>query len=189
MLAIRSHFCFYLISSLAWPINGYCAAEATTKVGVCETLVDVIALLGFFAIGIFIMSDPKARSSRFFRVLIVGIYLALPGCASVERTSLFGASMGAAAGLGTGILIEKSVGSALIGAGIGAALGAGVGFLAHRDRPAKETIARPNVGPNEIPPLLPPEATCQKAEERIDGAHYYGPRLECEIHKPAIWTR
>jgi hypothetical protein len=41
--------------------------------------------------------------------------------------------MGGAAGVGVGLLRQKSVGSAAIGIGIGAVLGGGLAFLLHKD--------------------------------------------------------
>ena len=139
------------------------------------------------------MSDPNRRRNRFFRVLIVGILVTLSGCSTVERSTLFGVSMGAAAGLGTGVLIEKSPGSALIGAGVGAILGAGLGFLLHPTRDSSKEVPASRKGrsvpENELPFLQAPEASCSRVDAHIEGGHYFGPRVECEIQKGATWSR
>jgi len=55
------------------------------------------------------------------------LILLTSGCATLERSTLLGASIGAAGGTGIGLGVEQSVGSALIGTAIGGFVGAAFG--------------------------------------------------------------
>lgn len=124
-------------------------------------------------------------------ILTVGI-LILTGCASMEKSVMFGAGMGASVGTGSGIANEKSVGSALIGAGIGAVLGGALGYLGHKEK-EKEDILKGVAhqipkGPSDTPMLSAPQASCYKVDEKVTGTEYVGPHLRCTIEKNSVWS-
>lgn len=181
----------FLWSSFLFPVNGYCSMSVGNRPAVIETVIDVIGILGFVALGIYIMADPKVLRNRFFRVLAIGALLIVTSCATVEKSTLFGAGVGASSGAGVGVLVERSAGSMAIGAAVGGALGGALAYLLH-DRSEKEAHSKAVNGGipiGELPALRPAEAACIRTGERIEEGRYLGPRLECTIQKPAVWTR
>lgn len=181
----------FLGTSFLFPTNGYC--EALGKLGLDSTdiVIDVIALLGFVALGIFIMSDPKAWKNRFFKAFALCLLTSASGCATVGRSTLFGAGVGLATGAGVGVLVERSAGSMAIGAAIGGVLGGATGFLLHRnqEKDSALTMTNASMSSNDTPTLKPAEATCVRTSERIEDGKYLGPRLECMIQRPAVFSR
>ena len=115
------------------------------------------------------------------------------GCAALERSTLLGASIGAAGGTGIGLAVEQSVGSALIGTAIGGFVGAAFGYLTHKENERKDLLSK--VGTRrkplseEIPAMKAPEANCITIGERVEGNRYVGPHIMCTIEKPAVWSR
>jgi len=124
---------------------------------------------------------------------VIGVTLALAGCATVERSSLLGAGMGGSLGLGIGAAVEKSVGSALIGLAVGATIGAGVGFLAHRHNEKNEALAKISAAtgsPEKEPLLAEPEVRRVWVPEKLDGgSRYEEGHWIWVIEKPSRWRQ
>ena len=134
------------------------------------------------------------------KLTLIGIVILMGGCASIERSTLLGAGIGAAVGTGFGLAVHPNAPSALLGGGIGAAFGAGMGYVGGKDREEKEQkeklkfsagLKEKSKGEKEkdIPFIKAPEAHCATIEEHIDGDTYYGPQLKCTITKGASWAR
>lgn len=139
------------------------------------------------------------KGSSLYKIPRMGIIIAIAGtlflaaCASIEKSALLGAGIGASMGTGIGIGAEPSAGSALIGLGIGAVVGGAMGYLGHKDKENKElllkTLGKRREPPGELPMLKAPQATCYRSGEKIVGEEYWGPQIRCRIEKQAVWSR
>lgn len=119
-------------------------------------------------------------------IAVLCIALSLSGCASVGESVLFGAGVGAAAGTGTGLIVQKSAGSALIGAGIGGVIGGALGYLF---RKKDHTAAASAISDKDLPYIKKPEANCTRLDSKIEGPIWYGPQIKCTIDNPAVWSK
>lgn len=117
----------------------------------------------------------------------------LGGCATVERSTLFGAGMGGALGLGIGTAVEKSAGSALIGLGVGAVIGAGIGFLAHRNDDKSAILAKmasAKGASEKEPSIADPEVRKIWIPEKLEGgSRYESGHWLWVIEKPSRWRQ
>lgn len=118
--------------------------------------------------------------------------ITLSGCASIERSTLLGASIGAAAGTGIGLAAEKSAGSALIGAGIGALFMGTMGYLAHKDKERKDAMmnrSSKDRNASKEPMLTKPEVRRIWVPEKIEDGKYYEGHFMYIIEKPSAWSK
>ena len=128
------------------------------------------------------------------RITTIGGVLILisTGCASIERSTLLGVSVGAAGGTGIGLAVEQSPGSALIGTAIGAFVGGVFGYLGHKEQDRRDMLVK--VGARrvpltqETPKIREPEANCITIEERIEANRYIGAHIMCTIERPATFS-
>ena len=126
-------------------------------------------------------------------VILIGIAALLNGCASLERTTLLGAGVGAATGTGIGLAASNNATGALTGAAVGAVLGSAFFYLGGKDKEEKtmslKAMLKSKDKPQDLPYIKAPSARCVRLEEKIDGTIYYGPQLKCTIENQANWAR
>lgn len=191
MRKVKSWFLAFFLSSFLLPSRGFCTGGAKHPI-TSEDLLEIIAILGAVALGIFMMADPKTRKHRMFRVLIFGCCLSLASCATIEKSTLFGAGMGAAVGTGVGLLIEKSPGSALLGAGIFAILTGGATYLIHKGKESEEArlkLLEHKTKDENDPALTSPEVRRVWVPESIDGTTFISGHWKYLIERSSVWTR
>jgi len=120
---------------------------------------------------------------------LLSIVLLAPGCASMERSVLFGASVGGASGTGLGLLAEPSVGSALIGTGIGAIVGGAMGYLGHGHKQgAANPEARGATEDDKGPSLSKPEIRKVWQPPRVEGDRYIDGHHIYLLERPSVFT-
>jgi len=120
--------------------------------------------------------------------LIILIPLLVSGCASMERSLLFGGSVGAAAGTGLGLAVEQSAGSALIGAGIGSVIGAAMGYLGHKQSDRKEGAPTgPMPSDANVPSLTTPEVRRIWNGPRVEGDRYIDGHYIYVLERPSVF--
>jgi hypothetical protein len=117
----------------------------------------------------------------------------MPGCASIERSTLLGAASVGALGTGVGIANERSVGSALIGLGIGAVVGGVLGFATHKDQESKRgQLLNPVLTKDfkdKVPAISTPEVRRIWVPEKIDGNKYIDGHYIYVIDRQAVWGK
>jgi hypothetical protein len=131
----------------------------------------------------------RLRQRKWMALAVLGFALSQTGCAHLAESVTFGAGVGAAGGMGVGLLNQKSTGSALIGAGIGSILGGALGYLLHHDKPTEVKRTARSTENNDVPLIKMPEADCVQSDYRIEGTTYFGPQLKCTIEKSAVWSK
>lgn len=133
------------------------------------------------------------KSSKKTLIVLLTAPLFLFGCASIERSTLLGAGIVGALGTGIGLAVNNSASSALLGGGIGITVGAGLGYLGHKDKEERLTLlkaaGKKNSPKDDYPTLRPPEASCSRVGEKIEGNRYIGPHIMCDIERPAVWSK
>ena len=125
-------------------------------------------------------------------ITILVIALALPGCATMEQSTLLGASMMGAVGAGVGAAAGNNVGTALLGLGVGAIFGGGLGYLAHKDKEEKERMTKFSLkkeDPAEPPSLSAPEVRRIWVPEKVEGGRLESGHWLWVIDKPSHFTR
>ncbi len=126
----------------------------------------------------------------------IHLLLVLPlmsGCASIERSTLLGATTFGAVGTGIGLAAEKSAGSALIGLGIGALVGGVMGFAAHKEQEAKRgQLMNPVITKDfkdKVPAISTPEVRRVWVPEKIEGNKYIEGHFIYVIDRQAVWGK
>jgi hypothetical protein len=122
------------------------------------------------------------------RIVALVIAILFSGCASMEKSVVFGGVVGAAAGTGAGLLNQKSVGSGLIGAGIGAVLGGALAFLIHKD-PPKEVVSDKEKKDEKVPSITTPDVRRVWVPEKIEGSKFIDGHFEYVIDRPSVWSK
>lgn len=126
-------------------------------------------------------------------IQLMSLLLCLSGCASLERSTLLGASAGGALGAGVGTAAGNNVGSALLGLGIGAIVGGAMGFGAHKDQEAKRgQVINPLVTKDfkeKVPTLTTPEIRRVWIAPKIESNRYEDGHFLYVIDRPAVWGK
>jgi len=104
---------------------------------------------------------------------------------------MLGAAGGGALGMGTGIAVEQSLGSALIGLGVGVVTGSVLGYAAHKDPKPGEmaTMAVAKDFDGKVPSLSSPEVRRIWVPEKIEGNKYIEGHYLYLIDRPAFWGK
>lgn len=125
--------------------------------------------------------------------ILIFIALTLPGCASMEKSTLLGAFIGGTAGG----LIGNSEGndgkreqSTLIGAAVGTGLGSLMGYSAHKDKQKKQQQETPKQNPfdSKTPSLTAPKVRRVWVPAQIEGDKYIDGHYMYVIEKTSGWS-
>lgn len=115
----------------------------------------------------------------------------LSGCASLKKSLLTGATIGAVGGglignaQGQGSSRNRSTNNGLL---IGAALGAGIGYLAHKNNTNKLTQTQLKIHEEDTPLLTRPKVKRIWVEDKIQGRRFIKGHWEFVIEEQSEWS-
>jgi outer membrane lipoprotein SlyB len=140
-----------------------------------------------------------------FLILFVTTII-ISACATSTKSVMLGASSGAAAGAGIGVLVDPGpkghgrIKNAYVGAAAGAVLGGAAGYLIHDSMEARESAAfekgksegltkLSQVSSNGNPPnLIPPKVEVRFVDDQVKGNSFIPAHFEYIILEPARWN-
>lgn len=127
------------------------------------------------------------------RLILIMITLTLSSCASMEKSTILGAVIGATAGG----LIGNSAGdgdrrghSTSVGAAVGAGLGGLIGYAAYKDKQkkAQQETLKENPFASKAPSLTAPKVRRVWVPSRIEGDRYIDGHYMYLIEKTSGWS-
>jgi hypothetical protein len=114
--------------------------------------------------------------------------LCLVSCATVERGTLLGASIGAGAGVAVSTAQSRSEGKA-IAIATGALIGGVIGYFATKEKIQTEQSKRTEPLLNFAPKIKRPEVRKVWVPDQITGDEYVSGHWKFVIDRPAVWSK
>jgi hypothetical protein len=118
----------------------------------------------------------------------IALAVSLASCATVERGTLLGATIGAGAGVAVSTAQPRSEGKA-IAIATGALIGGAIGYFASKDKIQKEQAKRTEPLLNFAPKIKRPEVRKVWVPDQISGDEYVSGHWKFVIDRPAVWSK
>ena len=118
----------------------------------------------------------------------IALAVSLASCATVERGTLLGATIGAGAGVAVSTAQPRSEGKA-IAIATGALIGGAIGYFASKDKIQKEQAKRTEPLLNFTPKIKRPEVRKVWVPDQISGDEYVSGHWKFVIDRPAVWSK
>jgi hypothetical protein len=121
-------------------------------------------------------------------ILYFAIVVSLSSCATVERGTLLGATMGAGMGVAVSSAQERPEAKAMVIA-TGALIGGAIGYFASKDKIEKDRAKRTEPVLNFAPKIKRPEVRKVWVPDQISGDEYISGHWKFVIDRPAAWAK
>lgn len=121
-------------------------------------------------------------------ITCIVIAVSLAACATVERGTLLGASVGAGAGVAVSTAQPRPEGK-VIAIATGALIGGVIGYFASKDKIQKEQAKHSEPPLTFAPKIKRPEVRKVWVPDQISGDEYVSGHWKFVIDRPAVWSK